>query len=779
MPVTTGRAIDVEIALDDRTRLSQQEGNTDLCSVCARNLEGIELSESGGPCHRTFSGFLEAVANKCFVCGRLFQTLDTACQKSFKTLARFENLMDPGPGLYYGEPSAVTYMSAREDNESDRIFHLNSYFGSSCFKMERWDFDPRGHPFLTQALEVMRQFSSASSLSESRGFNYWLGEIENKPEVLEFVQGIRPSTGFVDATAWEGTIDLIRGWLRACNSGHMQCVHRASDTNWIPSRVLDLGPLTPAVPDDTTVKIVTREKVAPGNRYVTLSHRWTPFIPKLTSRNLEAWSRRLPVDTLTKTFRDFIAVSRLLGFRYAWIDSLCIIQESEHGGSDWSHECLAMDLIYRNSFCNFSADWGTDSEGLFLDRKTRQFDCPTIHTLPIDVAKKLRSRSKYLLLDESTWRHAVTMSPINSRGWVLQERFLSPRVLHFCPKEVFFECCETSRSERFRQAMPTIDAVVFEPFKNLERDLIGTYSTAACHRVWNRVPRIYSRCALTFSSDKLVAISGIARYLKTFLVDDVYVMGVWASAITAQMLWQCDENRIRDDRISLGTLDELGPLSMAAAQMASTPLSPRQGPMFSWVSADLPVDLLKPTGEYLCTGVQLVRHREGQTPPSVDEPINEDIFDYPSGPAVELKATGLLRRVRLIDTGNVYLSAILPDGIDHGRSYYSTLSSIPYHIADVVLLDFPLSPSEVPSIESRVFFYMLWGKVENDSTKGGELNSVLLELANPEMGRFRRIGLMSHGWRSLEQVARHNDGDETLPCWSYNPESRLHTISII
>ncbi|RTE84140.1 hypothetical protein BHE90_001231 [Fusarium euwallaceae] len=245
------------------------------------------------------------------------------------------------------------------------------------------------------------------------------------------------------------------------------------------------------------------------------------------------------------------------------------------------------------------------------------------------------------------------------------------------------------------------------------------------------------------------------------------------------MLWQCDGNGIRHDRASHGTLGELGPLAMPAAQMASTPLSPRQGPTFSWVSADLPVDLLKPTGEYLCEGTGLIKYREEQTPPPFDELINEDIFDYPPGPAVELKATGLLRRVRLIDTGDVYLSAILPDGTDRGRSYYSTLSSIPYRIADVVVLDFPISPSEVPSVELRVFFYMPWGKVENDSTKGGELNSVLLELANPEMGRFRRIGLMSHGWRSLEQVARHNDGNESLPCWSYNPETRLHTISII
>jgi hypothetical protein len=591
--------------------------------------------------------------------------------------------------------------------------------------------------------------------------------------LIEVSQWIKSCDGFVDATAWEETIDLIRQWLQACDTGHRQCNDRASDTSWFPRRVLDLAPPELAESDGTAVKIIEREQAVPGNRYVTLSHRWNQHIPRLTSSNHEAWSRKIPVEALTKTFRDFITVSRLLGFRYAWIDSLCIIQESEYGGSDWAQECLTMDLVYRNSFCNLSADWPTDSDGFFLDRKVRQFDLPNVsikfHNLPTteDSEDSEEQEFEYLLVDNGTWKCEVTNSPINSRGWVLQERFLSPRVLHFCRNEVIFECCEASKSERFRESMPAIDAVAFEPFKNFAETLDGTYDTAGCHQVWNRVLGIYSRCALTYADDKLVAISGIARYLKTFLVDDVYVMGVWASTISTQMLWSCDENTIRRRSIDHQTLGELEPLPEPAVQTISTPLRQCKGPTFSWVSTDQRVSSLETTYTWrlICECIRLVKYREGQVPLD-DEPITEDIFDYPREPMVELKVAGRLHRVRLIDTGSMYLGAVFLDEDDGRPGHYESLRS---HTDSDVFLDFAVNPSEIPNIESRVYFSMLWADAH---FLGRSLVSIVLELVDPEMGRFRRIGIIRH-FKPFKQPAAN------FPCCNYDPETRLHTIYII
>ncbi|KAJ3468102.1 hypothetical protein MRS44_002167 [Fusarium solani] len=761
------------MASDDAiSRLNSPPNSPYLCTCCTEAIQDLE-DECSIACHMTYSGFLEAVANKCFICWRLFHALDSIRQECLQTVARYEHLGHLKCDYFKESTSLYSDWTLGAHPIIRVCSDLHPNRGA-------WSFDPEILPDLAHAIEVMDQARDIS-------FDHFLIKMDSGTEVSEISQWIKSCVGSVGATAWEETIDLIRRWLQDCSSHHAQCVGRAKDTSWFPTRVLDLGPLEPAMSDETTVKIITREKVVPGNRYVTLSHRWTPFIPKLTSQNLEAWSHQLPVEGLTKTFRDFITVTRLLGFRYAWIDSLCIIQESDHGGSDWSHECLTMDLVYRNSFCNLSADWGTHSDGLFLDRRARQFDLPIVSgNLPImednedsktsensenseNSEDGEKQESKYLLVDCGTWQHEVTNSPINSRGWVFQERFLSPRVLHFCRNEVIFECCEASKSERFRQSIPVIDKILYQPFKNFDENFLGKHDTATCHRVWNRIPGIYTRCALTFASDKLVAILGIARYLKTFLVDDVYVMGVWASAISTQMLWWCDENTIRDHSIDPRTLGELEPLSNPTGQTLSTPLRQCKGPTFSWVSTDLPVALFGTISKLFCECIRLVKYREGQAP-SDDEPITEDIFNYSHDPMVELKVAGSLYRVRLIDTGMEYLAAVFLDGDDCRPGNYESSRSI--RDDHTVFLDFPISPSEIPKIESRVFFCMPWATENATYRSWTILTSIILELVDPEMGRFRRIGTIS----SFE-INRQPEAN--LPCWSYDPERRLYTIYII
>ncbi|KAH7370060.1 hypothetical protein BKA65DRAFT_386907, partial [Rhexocercosporidium sp. MPI-PUGE-AT-0058] len=47
----------------------------------------------------------------------------------------------------------------------------------------------------------------------------------------------------------------------------------------------------------------------------------------------------IPSITLPATFRDAVVITRLLGVKYLWIDSLCIIQDQL---SDWEHESAKM-----------------------------------------------------------------------------------------------------------------------------------------------------------------------------------------------------------------------------------------------------------------------------------------------------------------------------------------------------------------------------------------------------------------------------------------------------
>jgi hypothetical protein len=74
----------------------------------------------------------------------------------------------------------------------------------------------------------------------------------------------------------------------------------------------------------------------------------------------------LSLDTFPKTFRESIRVVQALNVRYLWIDSLCIIQDSQ---DDWSREAANMDIIYSNSYCNIAAARSIDpTTGIFYPR---------------------------------------------------------------------------------------------------------------------------------------------------------------------------------------------------------------------------------------------------------------------------------------------------------------------------------------------------------------------------------------------------------------------------
>ena len=74
--------------------------------------------------------------------------------------------------------------------------------------------------------------------------------------------------------------------------------------------------------------------------YLTLSHCWGGAnILKTDSSCLESFKQCIPFQALCKNFQDAVIITRTLGFKYLWIDSLCIIQDSPE---DWNRESAQM-----------------------------------------------------------------------------------------------------------------------------------------------------------------------------------------------------------------------------------------------------------------------------------------------------------------------------------------------------------------------------------------------------------------------------------------------------
>jgi hypothetical protein len=92
---------------------------------------------------------------------------------------------------------------------------------------------------------------------------------------------------------------------------------------------------------------------------------------KLTLANLDAFLQEIPMTDLPPTFRDAFDVTRKLGIRYLWIDSLCIVQDSD---SDWRAESSVMGEIYGRSLCNLAAPGSSRTYGGLFQEET----CPSL-----------------------------------------------------------------------------------------------------------------------------------------------------------------------------------------------------------------------------------------------------------------------------------------------------------------------------------------------------------------------------------------------------------------
>ncbi|KAL1655901.1 hypothetical protein SLS61_001464 [Didymella pomorum] len=170
------------------------------------------------------------------------------------------------------------------------------------------------------------------------------------------------------------------------------------------------------------------------------------------------------------------------------------------------------------------------------------------------------------ILDASFWSNRVDNAPVNRRGWVLQERLMSPRVLHFCHDQVAWECCGFDAAEGQPEGMPnfqlTSGGIVEESrLKGLEVRSDGSRlrkirldgykepdprlrPVLYALELWRRIVEVYTKTAITNSEDKLIALSGMAKLMSNkigFREKPIeYRAGLWNVHLESQLLWQVD-----------------------------------------------------------------------------------------------------------------------------------------------------------------------------------------------------------------------------------------------
>ncbi|KAJ9504305.1 hypothetical protein H2202_000361 [Exophiala xenobiotica] len=140
---------------------------------------------------------------------------------------------------------------------------------------------------------------------------------------------------------------------------------------------------------------------------------------------------------LPRTIEDAMTLSHLLGYRYLWIDALCIVQD------DTIEEKIShltnMKAIYSQARLTIVAAAGAHVDhglsGISAARKVKQHS---------ELVKGLRLATMFPSFSELENSSELLW---NTRGWTFQEKLLSRRILLFTEYQVYFKCSESIWTE--------------------------------------------------------------------------------------------------------------------------------------------------------------------------------------------------------------------------------------------------------------------------------------------------------------------------------------------
>jgi len=333
----------------------------------------------------------------------------------------------------------------------------------------------------------------------------------------------------------EFALNTARQWLDTCTANHPTCSRQ--ETPPLPTRVVDVGSGTPDDDDDVRLHI---SRPTERSEYVALSYCWGgPQPVLLTTKNMSEMARGIPFSHLPQTLQDAIKVTRRLGIRFLWLDALCIVQEGDN--TDKVREVNAMGQVYKNAIVTIAAASARGVSEGFLHTRTP----PQSYPLPFYCGGPDKMGTARLIFCSDNGHD--NMSPLNTRGWTLQEGLLSRRMLTYGEREQVWRC-QTDASKQF----PGSTLTSYRDYAVLPREAFEVaqpFTPGAAHSLWETVVSAYKDRKLSFRGDRLAAVTGVINELKP-LFEDECTFGTWHKSFVRQIAW------IRTNVLGRGEEDE-------------------------------------------------------------------------------------------------------------------------------------------------------------------------------------------------------------------------------
>ncbi|KAJ8110836.1 hypothetical protein OPT61_g6419 [Boeremia exigua] len=240
------------------------------------------------------------------------------------------------------------------------------------------------------------------------------------------------------------------------------------------------------------------------DRYIALSHCWGNSRPAcLTKKSTISKNMSGITDALMPhTFRDAIKVTQMLEVPYLWIDSICIVQDDPE---EWQKESAKMTAYYENSYITICATAAnSDDDGLWQ------------HVEGVPSAEKLAT-----MFTGMRYEVCVRIDEGNDS--------IDATHISWGRKTVAWRIAKDIAPLYMSDA---------GSLKNQARAMQKAATLKNVSNIWRLLVDHYSELSLTNPTDRLPAISGLAKACKSIRpADDRYLAGLWMTTLITDLCW--------------------------------------------------------------------------------------------------------------------------------------------------------------------------------------------------------------------------------------------------
>lgn len=262
-----------------------------------------------------------------------------------------------------------------------------------------------------------------------------------------------------------------------------------------------------------------------------------------------------------------------------------------------------------------------------------------------------KPKTTYLSMPRFYFRD-VDRGYLNSRGWVLQERLLAPRTIHFTKHHIYCEdnddICGEDWVRRYFTWMSCIRKESGHAQVNLfperssvrggmlggsklqmQRGLYWKPESQHIRRPWHNISESFSKCQLSFDTDRLAAIAGLVQR-KCMDPASVHangrnLCGLWEKTLHLDLAWLCNTREAGEEETVPGRVHNLGL------------------PSWSWISYKGPISFIRDSRSTLDAGTVLTRTAAALE--LVDAQVPEPTELLPPAAAASLTVRVALRRI--------------------------------------------------------------------------------------------------------------------------------------